>query len=245
MLRSAAWATTWTVLRLATALLLAAAVITQAESTIGAAISHGRDVATITANFFSFFTIDSNVLAAVALAWAAVWSWTGGRDAGATRSDRPEPRALALTLASATTYMIVTGIVYNTLLRGIALPIEAVPWTNEALHVIGPLFLVADLFLAPRRRCLGWGAIAVVLLFPLAWVVYTLTRGPSITNPLNAQPYWYPYPFLNPHNFANGYVTVAVYVVGIAVTIGAVATIVVWVGRRRGLPRRPAVTRRG
>ena len=36
-----------------------------------------------------------------------------------------------------TTYMIVTGLVYNILLRGIELPqgSEPIPWSNETLHV--------------------------------------------------------------------------------------------------------------
>ncbi len=59
-------------------------------------------------------------------------------------------------------------------------------------------------------------------------------RGPLVTNPINGDPFWYPYPFLNPNNFDNGYLGVTAYVVGIAVAILAVGLLVVWVGRRRG-----------
>src|SRR5690606_29600106 len=62
----------------------------------------------------------------VVLAVAAIWALTCGRDA--TR----EPRWLAVALSCVTTYMIITGIVYNLLLRGIELPQgSTVPWSNE------------------------------------------------------------------------------------------------------------------
>ena len=65
-------------------------------------------------------------------------------------------------------------------------------------------------------------------------MIYTLVRGPLTVNPISGQAWWYPYPFLNPHNFANGYGTVALYIVGISILIAAFATLTVWVGRRRG-----------
>lgn len=231
MIRTPVWAQTWTVLRAAAAVLIAAAVIAQAVRTIGGMAAVGGDVFTTVVNFFSFFTILSNVLSAVVLAWAAVWFWTKGKDA-----DGPEPRTLAVLLACATTYMVVTGIVYNTLLRGIPLPQgTTVPWSNEILHVVGPLFLLADLLLGPRRRALPWRAVWEILVLPIAWVVYTLIRGPLTTSPSTGQPFWYPYPFLDPNNFDNGYGTVAVYVVGVAVVIALAAWVVVWIGRRRGV----------
>ncbi|WP_345801047.1 Pr6Pr family membrane protein [Microbacterium sp. AZCO] len=232
MTRTPAWARTWALMRAAASLLILAAIVAQAVRTIGGAIDAGRDVATTIVNFFSFFTILSNVVSVVVLAWAAVWFWSRGRRVAA-----PEPRALATVLACATTNMLVTGVVYNTLLRGIALPQgTTVPWSNEVLHVVGPIFLAADLFLAPRRRALPWRSIAEVLIFPIVWVVYTLVRGPLTTNPTTGAPFWYPYPFLDPNNFDDGYGTVALYVAGIAIAISLFATLVVWVGRRRGKP---------
>ena len=97
-----------------------------------------------------------------------------------------EPPALALALACVTTYMVITGIVYNLLLRSIELPqgSEPIPWTNETLHLIAPLFLLADLFIGPLRRALPWRSV---------WGSsssrspgrYTLLRGPFVTNPVS------------------------------------------------------------
>ncbi|WP_223171349.1 Pr6Pr family membrane protein [Microbacterium sp. NIBRBAC000506063] len=138
-------------------------------------------VPTAAANFFSFFTIQSNLIACAALL-------IGGVLLLRTRDlTVPEPRWFAVLLAAATTYMLTTGIVYNTLLRGIELPQGAtVPWSNEVLHVIAPVYLAIDLFVAPRRRRLGWGAILIIVGYPIVWAVYTLVRGPLITAPSRA-----------------------------------------------------------
>lgn len=210
------------------AALLVAAVVAQLVRSVGSAIDAGRDVTTIVANFFSFFTVLSNSAAAIVLAWAAVWYALRGRRATV------EPPALAVALACTTTYMVITGIVYNLLLRNIDLePGNVVGWSNEALHLIGPLFLLADLFVGPLRRALPWRALWAVIVFPVVWVVYTLLRAPLITNPGTGDPYWYPYPFLNPNN-PGGWGSVAVYVLGIAVAILAVGALVIWWGRRIG-----------
>jgi hypothetical protein len=130
--------------------------------------------------------------------------------------------------------MIVTGIVYNLLLRGIALPQgTTVPWSNEVLHVVGPLFLLADVFLAPHRRILPWRAIGEIVIFPIAWAVYTMIRGPLTISPLTGEAGWYPYPFLDP-NLPGGYPSVVAYVAAIAIAIAIVALFVVWMTRRRG-----------
>lgn len=235
MLRSPLWSLIWSVLRLAMAATIAAAIAAQLIRSVSGALSAGRDVVTIVANFFSFFTILSNTASAAVLATAAIWYFSLGRRA------RVEPRWLAFLLAAVTTYMIVTGIVYNTLLRGIALePGSIVPWSNEILHLIGPLFLLADLFLGPFRRALPWRTVVGIVIFPLVWVAYTLLRASFITNPGTGDPYWYPYPFLNPNN-AGGWGSVALYVIIIAVAIIVVALIVVGVGRRRGAYRADAV----
>ncbi len=216
----------WAIARLTVALLIAAAIAAQAAQTIGGAAEAGRDVATTVANFFSFFTVLSNVGAVIVLSWGAVHHLRHPR-----RTEEPYP--LALALAAVTTYMLVTGVVYNLLLRGIELPQgTTVPWSNEVLHLIGPLFLLADLLLAPRRRRLPWHAIGALLVFPLLWVVYTMVRGGLITNPVTGAPFWYPYPFLDP-NGPGGYPSVLVYAIGIALGIAAAATLVVFVGRRR------------
>ena len=100
----------WTVLRLAMAALTAGAIVAQLAKSIGTAVELGRDVGTTIANFFSFFTILSNAAAAIVLAWIALWYLVDGR----RKKTDAEPPGLAVALACVSTYMIITGIVYNT-----------------------------------------------------------------------------------------------------------------------------------
>lgn len=233
----------WPYVRMVAAALTIAAIVAQLARSIENALAnttaHGSHVPTVIANFLSFFTIQSNLAAAITLAIGAIWAWTKGRDAAT------EPRWLATLLACVTTYMIVTGIVYNLLLRGVELPQGVtVPWSNEVLHVVVPLFLAVDLFAAPKRRALGWSTVGIIAIYPVAWVVYTLVRADLIVAPATGDPYWYPYPFLDPHRFADGYLGILGYIIGIAIAIAAVGALVVWMGRSRAAraERRPSRT---
>ena len=183
------------------------------------------------ANFFSFFTIQSNLIGAVVLALAAGWLSRAGA----------LPRWLALLQLAATTYLLTTGVVYNTLLRGIDLPQGAtVGWSNEVLHVAAPALLLVDWGLSGRARerpRLGWRALVAVASYPLLWLTVTMLRGPLIPNELTGEPFWYPYPFLDPN--ANGWASVAGTGLGIAVVVLAVAALLVLIDRRssgRGVP---------
>lgn len=223
------------VARLLAAALVCTAVIAQLVRTISNGLAstteYGGHIPTLVTNFVSFFTIQSNLAAAVVLAIGAIWAIRTRRGASV------EPRWLATLLACVSTYMIVTGIVYNLLLRGISLDQgTTVWWSNEALHVVIPLFLLVDLLFAPRRRALPWSTVGVIAIYPIVWVIYTLLRAPLIIAPATGNPYWYPYPFLDPHQ-PGGYLAVAAYVVGIAIAIIGVGAFVVWVGRYRALRR--------
>jgi hypothetical protein len=223
--------TWWPYARLAAAVLIIAAVIGQLQLTLSNAMSAetewGRHLPTVGANFLSFFTIQSNVLAAVVLAIAGVWAL---RQKDAVRV---EPRWLATLLACAATYMIVTGIVYNVLLRGVQLPQGATLWwSNEVLNLVAPLFLLADVLFAPRQRALPWSTVVVAAVYPIAWVVYTLARSEFIIAPATGEHWWFPYPFLNWHEIGFG---IAAYIVGIAAAIIGIACFVVWVRRRRSI----------
>lgn len=226
MQRSRAFVTGWNIARAVAAVSIIVAVVAQLVSSVAGAIDKGRDVVTTVANFFSFFTILSNVSASIVLLLLAVRFLR-------RRSLEVDPPALATVLAWVSTYMIVTGIVYNLLLRGLPLQPETVGWSNEIMHVWGPLFLLLDVLLGSGRRRLPWTAALGAAIFPVVWIVYTLVRAPLITNPTTGAPFWYPYPFLNP-NEGGGWGSVVVYIVVIAVVIVGLAYGVVAIGRVRG-----------
>lgn len=215
------------VLRVAVAIAIIAAVVGQLQLSIGYWQEKAADVGAHTVHFFSFFTIESNVISAVVLLMGAYFLLFGrGAD----------PRWYNLVRASAASYMIVTGIVYNLLLRGIELPQgSTLPWSNEVLHVIACLWLLIDWLFAPGRSPIAARELWKVLVFPIVWVIYTLVRGPLVADTVYGNDFWYPYPFLNPNTSANGYLSVAFYVVLIALVISATAAGVLWVSRRREL----------
>ena len=159
------------VVRLAGAALIAAAIVGQLLLSLGVWAGLGiTNPTTQLVNFFSFFTIDSNVLSVVVFVIGAVLLIRGRGD---------DPRWFAVLRASTTAYMATTGIVYNVLLRGIELPQgSTLPWSNEVLHVVGPILMVLDWLLAPGRRRLQWTHIWAIIAFPLVWGVYTMIRGP-------------------------------------------------------------------
>lgn len=225
--------TWWPYLRIAAALLGTAALVRQITIAVtnaqASASEWGSHVPTVVANFFSYFTVLSNIGAVVTFTIGAIWMLRTRRAGDA------EPRWLALLFACVSTYMIVTGIVYNLLLRNIPLDGVSEVWTNESLHVVIPLVMLLDVLFAPRRRALPWNAVAIAAIFPIVWAVYTLVRAGFITAPLSGNPWWYPYPFLDPHIVPGGYLGVSAYIVGIAAAIIGVAAAVVWVGRRRGI----------
>ena len=216
------------VLRIAVAALIVAAIVGQLTLSLGYwAAKGGVDSGTHLVHFFSFFTIDSNILSVVALLIGAYFLlFRKGAN----------PAAYNVFLAAVATYMITTGVVYNLLLRGIDLPQgSTLGWSNEVLHVIAPLWLLIDWLFAPGRAPIANSQLWKILVFPLVWCVYTLVRGPLVADTVYGKPYWYPYPFLNPNNSDEGYVTVAFYVILITLLISAAAAGVLWVSRRKAL----------
>jgi hypothetical protein len=213
------------VLRLAVAIAITAAIVAQLSASLGFWRESGVANPVIqVVNFFSFFTIESNLASAVVLAIGAVLLVVRrGLDS----------RAFTVARACVTSYMVVTGVVYNVLLRAIELPQgSTVGWSNEILHVVAPVYLVVDWLLAPGRTPLAARTIWTVLIYPIVWVAYTLIRAPFVTDAVGGNDYWYPYPFLNPVTSTGGYLSVAVYVVAIAAAIALIASGVLWVSRR-------------
>ncbi|MEZ5190309.1 MAG: Pr6Pr family membrane protein [Schumannella sp.] len=219
------------IFRLAGAALIIAAVVGQLLLSLRVWAEAGiQDPTVQLVSFFSFFTIDSNVLGAAAFLIGAVC---------AIRGRTEDCRWYAVLRVCATAYMVTTGVVYNVLLRGIELPQgSTLPWANEVLHVVGPLLVLVDWLFAPGRLRLEWRALWAVVAFPIVWGVYTMVRGPLVHDAMTGNDYWYPYPFLNPNIAPEGYLSVAFYIVVIAIVIGSAGAGAIWVSRR--FPQRRA-----
>jgi hypothetical protein len=153
-------------------------------------------------NFFGYFTIQSNIITAVILLLAAL----------ATFRKRPQTPTFVLARACATTYIVIVGIVYNTLLAGLEGGVS-LEWANWVLHVLLPLYGALDWILFGDRSTLPWKRLWVVLIYPAIWAGVVLVRG--------AADGWVPYPFLDP---AQGYGVVALYLLVILVVTAIIGT---------------------
>ncbi|WP_353815883.1 Pr6Pr family membrane protein [Agromyces sp. SYSU T00266] len=184
-------------------------------------------------NFFSYFTVQSAMLAVVVLLVAAAYALTQHRD----------PPVLAAFRTVVTVYLLVSGIVFA------LIAVQAstrdyrleVPWSDTLLHFVVPvLALVAwtvDAVIAVNPP-VPWATIGLVLVFPAGWLVYTLIRGADIG--------WYPYFFLDAGQ-VGGYLGVAVYCVLVLLIFVGVTSVLVGVHRRlalRGVRRRVAARNR-
>ncbi|CAN5141708.1 Pr6Pr family membrane protein [soil metagenome] len=230
------------ILRIIIAAAIVAAVIGQLVTSIGFWQDNGVEHLGVTiTNFFSFFTVDANILSAALLLIGAV---LGVRGAFSLKYRTDDPGWFLVARVSVVTYMVTTGIVYNLLLRGIALPQgSTLGWSNEILHVVAPLYLLIDWLFAPGRRPLRFRTVWIVIVFPIVWVVYTLIRGPLTIDEVYGKDFWYPYPFLNPNLAPEGYASVAFYVVLISAVISLAGLGAVWISRRSVRQAPPLTTR--
>ena len=170
-------------------------------------------------NFFTFFTILSNLFA------AAIFFEGGRRQLSGTG---PVPD---LWRGAAVVYMTVTYIVFAVLLRDAQEDLNThVAWVDSVLHRVMPIAVMADWLIAPPRTPITFRRGLVWLGFPLVWTAFTLIRGE-----LDGR---YPYPFLDPDN--GGYGMVALYSIGIFALMLAVTWATAWAGTALRSMRRDA-----
>jgi hypothetical protein len=149
--------------------------------------------------YFAYFTIQTALMDVVVLGVGAWLAFTTDKDT----------RLFTIVRVCIVGFAVVTCVVYNVLLRGVpGEPGYVWPvWPNEVLHVWAPILLVLDWLFAPGRASIRLRASFWVLIYPLAWVAFSIVRG-ILTG-------WWPYPFLDPTGSA-GWGGVVAYVIGIA-----------------------------
>jgi len=125
--------------------------------------------------YFSYFTVLSNIL--VALCYTFFVAGIKGFFAKAG------------TQTAIVVYIVIVGLVYNTVLRFQWLPSGLARISDELFHSVTPVLFVLYWLLYVDKRSLQWRDIPAWLLFPLAYLGYTLLHG-SLTA-------FYPYPFLD------------------------------------------------
>jgi hypothetical protein len=141
------------------------------------------------ANEFCYFTIQSNLLViATCLLVAAA-------------SGRMGP-VLAIARLTALVCITITGIVYYALLASDS-HLTGVALVGDYLcHLVSPLLCIGTWLVLGPRGAVGRRTPLAVLIYPLAWAIFTLIRGAAIG--------FYPYNFIDVAQ--NGYLSVLITV---------------------------------
>jgi hypothetical protein len=155
-------------------------------------------------DFFTYFTIISNIL--VAIVMTMLW-----------RNPNRMGVIFRTIFLDALLMISVTGLIYGVILAGGSKLQGLEVVTNTVEHYLVPLAAIITFILYGPRGRIRIGTIFAALILPIGWAVFALVRGAII----NA----YPYSFLDVSNL--GYGTVFVNIFGIAV-FGVVIGFILW-----------------
>ena len=130
-------------------------------------------------NMFCFFTIQSNIIVLVTCALLA---------AGSAR--RPTGSTFWVLRLDGVICIAVTFVVFHVALADLH-DLQGLAKTADfLLHTASPLLCVIGwLVFGPRGRT-SWRTVRLAAIFPVAWLVFALVRGPLVGD-------YYPYPFLD------------------------------------------------
>ncbi|HEV8271931.1 MAG TPA: Pr6Pr family membrane protein [Chitinophagaceae bacterium] len=129
--------------------------------------------------FFAYFTINTNILVALCFTFIGLGS--------KTRTGRFFSRPSTVT--AITVYIIIVGIVYNTILRSLWQPQGLQMIVDEILHSVTPvLFILFWVIFTPTEE-LKWRHAFSWILYPLVYIFYALIVG-AVTK-------FYPYLFVD------------------------------------------------
>lgn len=132
-----------------------------------------------TGRFFSYFTILTNLMVAIAMSFSL---FKPGSAAG-------KFFLKPATLTAITLYILVVGIVYNVILRFLWQPRGLQKWVDEGLHVATPLLFLVFWAVYVPKGSLNWKQPFRWLIYPAGYLVYALAIG--------AYSGFYTYPFID------------------------------------------------
>jgi hypothetical protein len=150
--------------------------IVQAEVVVTADEAFFDGTAARLFNMFCFFTVQSNVIVGVTcglLAWRLDWTSTSFR---------------VFRLVGVVDIAI-TGVVYHVALADLQELDGKAAVADQLLHLVVPVLAVLGWIVFGPRGLIAGRDMVLATLVPLAWLVFTLIRGPIVD--------WYPYPFLD------------------------------------------------
>jgi hypothetical protein len=167
-------------------------------------------------NFFSFYTILTNILVALACTFPLIAPYSR---AGRFFSRHTVQSAICLSI-------IVVGITFSLLLRHLWDLHGPQKTVNELLHDLMPILYALYWVVFVPKGVLHWRDVSSWFIYPVAYLVYTLLRG-IVTG-------WYPYPFLDANKLGYSKVLTNAFFM----TLGFVILGYLLVAINRGLARR-------
>jgi hypothetical protein len=167
-------------------------------------------------NRFSYFTIQSNIIATITYLISAL----------AILRKKYLGSWFRIFRGAAVLYMVVTAIVYALLLQDAEVNTgkDGFDWKNFVLHQLGPFFITVWWLLWPSRFSVSLSESLIWLIFPILWLIYTFVRA-SYTG-------WYPYPFLDPER-TGGAAGVGKYIVGVTLGFIVLSQLLRWISKAR------------
>lgn len=138
-----------------------------------------RSVFGSTVVFFSYFTVLTNVLVALALTAPALFP-----DSRIGRWTASEGVRAAVAM-----YIAVVGLIYHTLLAATWNPQGLLVYVNQVLHTVMPIAFVLDWLLFVPKGRLRWIDPVKWLAYPLLYGLWTVIHGQLVG--------WYPYWFID------------------------------------------------
>ena len=177
----------------------------------------GATLADWTVNYFSYFTILTNVVAAIAMLLPVIapGTWAGRLLA------RPSSRTIIAC------HIIIVGAVYILLLRNTWEPKGWQLIADRVLHYVTPVLFVIDWLLFVPKGEVPWRTLSSSLILPGVYLVWTLVHG--------AVAGWYPYPFIDAAKL--GYLKVIANMAGLSCAFVVVTLLLVladrWIAAHR------------
>lgn len=162
--------------------------------------------------FFSYFTIQVNILVGLSLIGLLLKPQTWLNDFFS--------RGYVFT--GVVFYIIIVGLIYNTILRGIWKPVGLFRLADELLHLVNPLLFVAYWLILINKPALKWSQAFNWLWYPFIYVIYALIRG-ALTN-------IYPYPFIDAGKF--GYNKIMINSVVLLVVFLVLGLLLIFITRK-------------
>ena len=161
------------------ALLAWSALAAQLWLTIGVVLAQGRGLMMGLVVFFGFFTVLTNLLAALVMTGHAA----GPNYAAFRRAASP----VVMTTTAAAITMV--GSIYFLILRHSWKPEGAQFWADVALHYFMPALVVMFWVWTVPAKSIRWKDTPWLFVYPLVYLVYVFVRGEMVQ--------LYPYPFID------------------------------------------------